>query len=102
MAMIERVAVVVLLVLGLVIVLVPTLVVQMNLGAARDNTKSKQGMIGTTTTTTTRGVDAITEMGTRMLVVVETDDMAILRDATIMIERIEATMTEIDEMETSR
>jgi hypothetical protein len=82
--------------LVLVQVLALTRVVQMNLGAAQDNTSTNQGMLGTTR------IDAITEMGTRMA---ETDDMAILRDAMITtgnkIERIGG-MTEIDEMETSR
>jgi hypothetical protein len=88
--MAERMAVV-----DLVLTLALTLVVQMNLGAAQDNTKTNQGMIETTRI-------AITEEGTRTA---ETDDVVILRDETIMtgnkIEKIEG-MTKTDGMEASR
>jgi hypothetical protein len=81
---------------GLVQVLTLTLVVQMNLGAAQDNTNTNRGMIGTTR------IDVITERGTR---IAETDDVVILRDVSITtgnkIEKIGDT-TETDEMEASR
>jgi hypothetical protein len=91
MVVMERVAVV-----DLVLVLALTLVVQMNLGAAQDNTNTSQGTIETTR------IDAITETGTR---IAETDDVVILRDVSITtgnkIEKIKG-ITETDEMEASR